>query len=406
MPALKQSSRAGGVTTTLLVLASVGLNLFLAAQLFPRRASSPGPPVASGNQQVTGGSKLPTPVAATNSAVALPVAGAQPFHWSDIESTDYRQYIANLRAVGCPEPIIHDLILADVNQLFAARVQAVWQPPIKAYWQKPESRKPGRDERRQLAAIDREKGAVFQDLLGTKPSQQALLDTLNLQLNRSEQQLLFLPPEQRAAALRVLNDADYEARHLHFHILEGGEALFDEKLELLAGVLAPGELEEFKLRNSEAGDRLRQELEYFDATPEEFGKLFAARVAQTNDSSAYLNNSAATADVRRLFGEERAKEFERVSDPVYIELRRSADAQGVPREKIEQAWEVTREMRATAELVARNSSLSTDERERQVQALQQQANARMNALLGGKVARNGRLELDNVLGLPEWNRGP
>src|SRR5437868_6638046 len=31
------------------------------------------------------------------------------FHWSQIESSDYRAYIANLRAIGCPEPTIRDI---------------------------------------------------------------------------------------------------------------------------------------------------------------------------------------------------------------------------------------------------------------------------------------------------------
>jgi len=27
----------------------------------------------------------------------------KPFNWESVESSDYKQYIANLRAVGCPE---------------------------------------------------------------------------------------------------------------------------------------------------------------------------------------------------------------------------------------------------------------------------------------------------------------
>ncbi len=31
------------------------------------------------------------------------VVETNAFNWSQLESTDYRQYIANLRAIGCPE---------------------------------------------------------------------------------------------------------------------------------------------------------------------------------------------------------------------------------------------------------------------------------------------------------------
>src|SRR5262245_55092968 len=40
-----------------------------------------------------------------------PVAAKNPeFHWSQIESPDYREYISNLRAIGCPEATIRDII--------------------------------------------------------------------------------------------------------------------------------------------------------------------------------------------------------------------------------------------------------------------------------------------------------
>src|SRR5262245_38039762 len=45
----------------------------------------------------------------------------QPFHWSQIESSDYRTYVANLHAIGCPEQTIRDIITSDVSATFASR---------------------------------------------------------------------------------------------------------------------------------------------------------------------------------------------------------------------------------------------------------------------------------------------
>lgn len=39
--------------------------------------------------------------------------------WAQIESTNYVQYVRNLRAVGCPESTIIDILTADVGDLFA-----------------------------------------------------------------------------------------------------------------------------------------------------------------------------------------------------------------------------------------------------------------------------------------------
>src|SRR6188474_1966258 len=41
--------------------------------------------------------------------------------WRIVESEDYKKYIANLRAIGCPEETIRDIITADVNKLFEQR---------------------------------------------------------------------------------------------------------------------------------------------------------------------------------------------------------------------------------------------------------------------------------------------
>ncbi len=44
------------------------------------------------------------------------VESAGPFRWSQLEATnDYRSYVANLRAVGCPEPTIRAIVTADFD---------------------------------------------------------------------------------------------------------------------------------------------------------------------------------------------------------------------------------------------------------------------------------------------------
>ncbi len=44
-----------------------------------------------------------------------------PFHWSQLESTNYGTYIANLRSIDCPEQTIADIITADVRALYAGK---------------------------------------------------------------------------------------------------------------------------------------------------------------------------------------------------------------------------------------------------------------------------------------------
>lgn len=405
--------RVRSVTQALLAVASLLLNVVLAVHLLHSRPSLPtsttGPASA---KQVTNPSLAP---AVTDSVGVTPTAThAPPFLWGEIESADYRQYVANLRAVGCPEQIIRDIIVADMNQLFSARAQAIWKPRVTEYWQKPINEQASPKQMEQLLALDKEKRAVFQDLLGVRPSQQELIDTLYLQVHGSEQQLLFLPADKREAALQALNDADFESTEAKLHA-DGSytqtaqEKLFAEKMKVLAGVLSPEELEEFRLRHSQTAQSLRMEVEYFNCTPDEFKRLFAAREQKAdgkNHGPDLLNRTAATEEVRKLFGDERAKEFERVSDMFYINIRRPAEEQGIAADLVDQAWQVTRDARTAAEQAAKNTSLGAEERKRQVQALRQQAEARLTELLGETASGAVRRDLRTVLSVNEANIKP
>src|SRR5208283_306394 len=48
-----------------------------------------------------------------------PPKAAEPFRWKQLESSnDYRVYVANLRAAGCPERSVRAIVMTDVNALF------------------------------------------------------------------------------------------------------------------------------------------------------------------------------------------------------------------------------------------------------------------------------------------------
>ena len=54
------------------------------------------------------------------------------FRWSQVESTDYRQYVNNLKAIGCPQQTIRDIITADVHSLYVARGEQLDRQPMAA----------------------------------------------------------------------------------------------------------------------------------------------------------------------------------------------------------------------------------------------------------------------------------
>ena len=124
-------------------------NVFLAASLVVVRQSrrprdaEPGQPNS-------------VPPVTISDQTARPAA----FDWSQLESVDYRTYIANLRGIGCPEQTIRDIITADVAELYARR-----RTPLE------DALRMGTQSERstwelQLRTLQREEPAVLVALLG------------------------------------------------------------------------------------------------------------------------------------------------------------------------------------------------------------------------------------------------
>jgi hypothetical protein len=104
------------ISILLNVLFLCGLLFLLAA--WRRTASLAAPPAQL--------DEAPSAVEAAVPATAVSAkSDERPFHWSQIESGDYRTYVANLRGIGCPEQTIHDIIAADVDRIYASRRQAL-----------------------------------------------------------------------------------------------------------------------------------------------------------------------------------------------------------------------------------------------------------------------------------------
>src|ERR1051326_8463047 len=95
-----------------LAFVSLGANIILAAiwlaATSPRSADSPS--TAAGLAQAS--------AASSRTNVLL---RRQFFSWREVESPDYPTYITNLRNIGCPEQTIRDIIIADINSLYARR---------------------------------------------------------------------------------------------------------------------------------------------------------------------------------------------------------------------------------------------------------------------------------------------
>jgi hypothetical protein len=70
-------------------------------------------------------------VAAARTADVVPVVKAAPvseprtLHWSDLASSDYETYARNLRAIGCPESTIREILTGAIARIYDGKRQGV-----------------------------------------------------------------------------------------------------------------------------------------------------------------------------------------------------------------------------------------------------------------------------------------
>ncbi len=316
-----------------LLTGSVTLNiaLGLACWLKPARMA----PIAGPQAPETPGSGSSVAIiekCVTN--VVTVIKAAEPFDWRTVESDDYKQYVANLRAIGCPEKTLRDIIMADVTDLFRERARRSTSNRFE-YW------KPGLlgnafDEKRvaQQQEQAKERREILKSLLGESYSDKT--DPAGGQIVSPMEQMTgdILSPEKQAA-MKAL-EVKYAARLLKAAKDGGGEdseamrkVSADKDAEMLT-VLSPDEKFEYELRLSQPAILLRMNLGEFEPTEEEFRQMFQTtkkvtdkfglgvltRLGNIRQGDGEANEMLD--GLRAALGEQRFQQFQsqRISSPV------------------------------------------------------------------------------------------
>ena len=276
----------------------------------------------------TGSATSPSPPArhpALNvQSAAISSASTRPaLDWREVESTDYRTYIKNLRAIGCPEQTVRDIVTADVVAAFAARrAEAMASYRDFKFWESSPTEEATRGElAHQRRAVDADMGDVLRELLG--PDVAPPETTREWKLARLYQELSFLPPDKRNAMQAVLlrneeNDALIKSLANARRPMEDANELnyiletYDDKRAELARLLSPEEYKQLELTASWTAENLRRAMVNFHPTEAEFREIFGAwRAHDENLARLYATgqpdpgNEHVFAKIRELLGDER-----------------------------------------------------------------------------------------------------
>jgi len=192
---------------------SVALNVALlaAGALWWRAHNAPATPPAQTPPPFTRSVRSGPDVATTND----PGTRVAEFHWRQLLAEDFKVYRDNLRAIGCPEATVRDIMLAEINDRFALRRRAILDQLEARFWDVLAVQTTfGRDNQElermvePLEKLKQERQELIDDVLGPEPTDQEAMQAQRLR--QVETELAWLPAEKRQQILAL--EADFMKR--------------------------------------------------------------------------------------------------------------------------------------------------------------------------------------------------
>lgn len=328
-----QRNKGTHVRLRLILLSSACLNALLLAWSVgvQRRAQIVLPPSATSNSETSN-----QPALTWMSPGSLSSRPGGP-RWTEIQSDNLARYIANLRAAGFPEPTVQNVIVTELERLYASRLPRYSHP---GFWQSgPDADAAQAEHRRIEWQLETEKRSRIKELLGVEwhetsaasredgPWLLSLNDRMsvdklerlsrlwakirgqssdlrqNAQLQTAESENLRRQAYAEAVAeLRnLLGPADFEEMELCKMASEVMDVWGPERL--FGCVMTGQELREFLRIRKEAALPLG---DVFDISPP----------LVDEDTSRSMDDG-----IRALLGEERFKGFQRAQDPQFRWIR-------------------------------------------------------------------------------------
>ena len=332
---------------------------------------------------------------------------AKPFHWRDVASEDFKQYVASLRAIGCPPETVRDIIKAELTTQFLARRRVIVEPFQREYWSVAARGGEIDDEfKPYVQAIKKVSGQTLDKLDeylgGNAPERRNRRPT-------ADPQTAFLPEEKRAAIRQLNEQFELERAKLHPtgdakdtpELAARRDALLKQHKEAIVNLLTPEENGEYQLRRSRHAHETPASTG-FEGTPEE-ARAIARIYQQYQDPTERLNSKdpdyaakkAAADEIRRqredamkaALGPERYAQFQQGFDGNFRDVYRITDRYGLPRDAATQAAEILRARNDALNKLRTDKATSADERLQRELAAQQATYAALLQALGERALR-------------------
>ncbi len=382
-----------------------GAALFLATRSpdpVPQPEPTPGPGATGGPLEQKAAEKT---VYVTNAA---PFKADAQFDWQAVESDDYREYIANLRAIGCPEQTIKDIIVADVNKLFEERRKEERKDlPKFQFWKtgNPVAMFMNKDRMQANMESDKKKRELLKLLLGEDVE---LKPNLTAGVNQEEmlgRMLGFLDDDKQAKVMETYMSFQLEMAEAFGSGApdkEDREKMLKKQKEMeqkLASLMNPEEYELYQLTMSQTGMMMRMQLDGLDPTEREFRDIFKLQKAFDDEFGGVIgmagmgpdemkNRQEAEKllkqDIKKLLGDERYSDYEMVSDWAYKPLAKVLEKQGLDKAVGRDVWAMKKAAETEVGKIRVDANLSQEQRGEALKAIAEETRNAVRGKLGDK----------------------
>lgn len=354
------------------------------------------------------------------------------FDWRQLESPDYKDYIARLRAVGCPEVTIRDIIISDIDKLYEPKFLLLRDPNAyqpQKFWSTEfygnGSRKRDPEKAAQSKALAEERSALIKELLGVEEKEiRQLYSTYD---DGTQSRLAFLSADKQAQAKEL--EKKYGKERSDIYEKAGNMIDMDTQKELAAlqkkqlaemkSFMSPEEVFEYDIRTSDTARNMKWELKSFEPTEDEFRAIFAARRAQEDARASSQSGEKLTpeqakqmSDARKqsqdelkaTLGEDRYAEMQRSGDYSYSQLANAAPYLGYDKAAAVRVYNMKADAEKAASAIRNNSALSPEERTAALQDVRLATEKAVQQEIGEKglkyYKRQGGYWLNNIAPRP------
>lgn len=423
----------------ILIIVSIAANVALAGWWFkPRNAATKSESANAESASSVGksgsrfGKKSSETGSAPNETTGSTETGAtgEITTWLDIQSADLKQFVRRLREAGCPDETVKDIIVAEVNRIFAARTRELWPERYEQaeFWKvennryNSERQKKNRESWRKERQMQKEKSALLVELLGVDPEkQQRIEDGYDEAFNWQERQVSFLPESKREAAQKILDEFQDKQQEMYaanasIHDAQSRaeqKQLEAEKMAALAGILTPAELRDFELRESQTASQLTHDLRGLSISREEYEAIFDTkkkygdsiynygdRSSRDEQKQIEENKKAMNAELAAALGPDKFKEYERGTDYSYQQLTRLAKRNDLPAETAGKVFDYKSTAEDAAKNLRGNKDMTNEQRQTALQQIRAETEETLKKTLGEKAyksyLRNGGWWINNI----------